>query len=82
MTSTAAHRFAGSLRRRGLGVPARLLADAHRPVAPLLDDLGAAVGPLLAAAGAVGAARLVSQAGALDRLIAELDATEDGGGPR
>lgn len=79
MTETPAHRIATSLRRRGLVVPARLLADAHRPISPLLDDLGAAVGPLLGTTGAVTVGRLLEEPGALERLITELDATEDGG---
>jgi hypothetical protein len=45
-----ARRIAHELRARGLGAPARLLVDAHRPLAPLLSDLGAALGPLLGAA--------------------------------
>jgi hypothetical protein len=44
----AARRLAEALERRGVGEPARLLADAHRPLAPLLTDLAAAFGPLAA----------------------------------
>ena len=46
MTRGAARRLAALLERRGLGEPGRLLADAHRPLAPLLGDLAAASGPL------------------------------------
>lgn len=76
MTQPAA-RLAAELRRRGLDVPARLLADAHRPLAPLLADLGAAIGPL---AGAVGGTRfeaIVRDEMLLDRLVDELATGED-----
>ena len=46
MTRGPARRLAEALDRRGLGESARLLADAHRPLAPLLGDLSAAFGPL------------------------------------
>ncbi len=47
MSSTPARRAATELRRHGLAVPARVLVDAHRPLAPLVSDLGAALGPLI-----------------------------------
>jgi hypothetical protein len=78
-----ARRVAETLDRRGLAVPARLFADAHRPLAPLLSDLGAAVGPLIGAA----FGRRFSDANALlsdelgvDRLIDQLDRRIQGGG--
>jgi hypothetical protein len=77
MSSTPARRLASGLRRRGLDAPARLLADAHRPIAPLLSDLGAAIGPLLGAAGADGAQRLLSDPAMLDAVIDELDAARE-----
>ena len=55
MSAGAARRLAIALERRGLAVPGRLLADAHRPLAPLLSDLSAAFGPLLSRAGRPGA---------------------------
>jgi len=67
---------ADELERRGLATPARLLADAHRPLEPLLSDLGAAFGPLLAAAvgrHADDARAIIGEPGGLDRLIEELD---------
>jgi hypothetical protein len=71
----ATRRLAAALRVRGLGVPARLLIDAHRPLTPLLDDLGVAAAPLLRLAG--GPARelgdAISEPGALDRLGQALD---------
>lgn len=71
-------RLAAALRRRGLDAPARLLADAHRPISPLLSDLGAAIGPLLAASGASAAGARLTDPRLLDALVAELDATEEG----
>ena len=47
MTDEPARRLADELGRRGLAAPARLLVDAHRPLAPLLADAGAALGPLI-----------------------------------
>jgi hypothetical protein len=70
---------AEELERRGLGAPARLLIEAHLPLAPLLSDAGAALGPLL---GAVGGRRagflreLLDDATAMERLVAELDGLE------
>jgi hypothetical protein len=80
MTADAAGRLAAELDRRGLGPVARLLADAHRPLAPLLSDVGVAVGGLLGVVGgrSVGALReLVEDETALDRLVAGLDEAGD-----
>lgn len=75
MTRSAARRVASELHRRGLAVPARLLADAHRPMAPLLADLGAATEPVLSALGApIGG--LLDDEGLLDTIIGELDALD------
>lgn len=76
MTEDAAGRIAAELERRGLGAAARLLADAHRPLAPLLSDVGVALGGLLSAVGGRSAAELrelVEDDAALDRLVACLD---------
>lgn len=76
MAADSARQVAEELERRGLATPARLLADAHRPLGPLLADLGVAIGPL---ARAVGGARVgplsrwLEDAGALDRLVAALE---------
>jgi hypothetical protein len=76
MTDGRARRAAAELERRGLAVPGRLLADAHRPLAPLLTNLGVALGPL---ARAVAGDRGASLAGwledldALDDLVTALD---------
>ena len=80
MTDDRARRAAAELDRRGLAVPGRLLADAHRPLAPLLADLGVALGPL---ARAVGGTRGASVTGwledpdALDDLVTALDECEE-----
>ncbi len=76
MSDDAARRLAVALERRGLAVPGRLLVDAHRPLAPLLSDLSAAFGPLIAsAAGRTGAdlAALLNDPHGLDGLTDELD---------
>lgn len=78
MSRDPARRAADELDRRGLAAPARLLADAHRPLAPLLADLGVALGPLMrAVAGgrAASAVRWLEEPGALDRLVDALDAS-------
>ena len=80
----AARRLAERLDRRGLREPARLLADAHRPMAPLLEDLAVAAGPL---AGLLGARPLddlravLTEPRGLDALVDEL-AQPPSGGPR
>jgi hypothetical protein len=77
MTSDAARRVALQLSRRGLSTPARLLADAHRPLAPLLSDVAAALGPLIRVAGGPGTTaltRLAEDVDALDRVMEEIDA--------
>ena len=76
MSGDPARRVAEELDRRGLAAPARLLADAHRPLAPLLADLGAALGPLARAVvgdrGAA-AARWLEEPDALGTLVNALD---------
>ena len=82
MSDDAARRLAVELERRGLSVPGRLLVDAHRPLAPLLSDLAAAFGPLLApVAGRAGAdvSSLLEDPRGLDSLVDEL---KPGRGPR
>ena len=77
MSDTPVRRVAAELRRRGLTVPARLLADAHRPLAPLLSDLGMAVGPVIGAITGGRPERLLGDPDALDSLVAALDAAEE-----
>ena len=76
MSSDPARRIAGELERRGLGAPARLLADAHRPLRPLIADLGVALGPLARTLGGYridSLSRWLEEPGALDRLVVALD---------
>ena len=71
-----ARRIAEELGRRGLAAPARLLLDAHLPIAPLLADAGAAIGPLLRAVGGStvdDVSRAARRRIRLQRLIEELD---------
>lgn len=78
MSEDPARLLADELDRRGLSAPARLLADAHRPLAPLLADLGVALGPLTrAVAGRRGAAiaRWLEAPGALDDVVQALETT-------
>jgi hypothetical protein len=80
MNHDPVRRAAAELDRRGLAVPGRLLADAHRPLAPLLTDLAAALGPLArAVAGPRGAAMTtwLEEPDALDALVAALDDREE-----
>lgn len=80
MTRDPAREIAAQLARRGWAVPARLLLDAHRPLAPLVSDLGAAMGPLLSAVGMPNAAAwraLLEDDAALDRLVAQFEGLED-----
>ena len=77
MRADPARQVADELDRRGLAAPGRLLADAHRPLAPLMADLAAALGPLTrAVAGDRAAAvlRWLDEPDALDRVVEALDA--------
>lgn len=81
MSDGAARRLADQLERRGLAAPARLLADAHRPLAPLLGDLGAAFGPLIGTALgrlADDPRALLDDPRGLDGLVSELDRRDQG----
>lgn len=80
MREDPARLVADELGRRGLAAPARLLIDAHRPLAPLLADAGAALGPLLGVLGgrpATGLRELLEDEAAMDRLLDELDDLEE-----
>jgi hypothetical protein len=73
-----AARLAADLERRGLSVPARLLLEAHRPLAPLLSDLGAALAPLVrlgAGPSALGVASLMADDEAIDRVLGAMETT-------
>lgn len=74
-----ARQLAEQLECRGLAAPARLLADAHRPLGPLLADLGVAIGPLARVMGGTRVGpltRWLAEPDALDRLIVALDEGE------
>ncbi len=77
MSDDAARRIAIQLGRRGLATPARLILDAHRPLAPMLSDIGAALAPMMGWRDAVapGSVReLMGDEEAVDRVLHELDA--------
>lgn len=82
MSAGARHRIVRTLGRHGLASPTRLLLDAHRPLEPLIADLGAAIAPILATvagrARTEDALRDLEAPGAVDRLIAEIDLHEHG----
>jgi hypothetical protein len=70
-------RLAAELDRRGLTEPARLLIEAHRPIAPLLSDLGAALAPLVRLGigrSAPAVESLMADEAALDRVLAAIEA--------
>ena len=80
MREDPARRVAVELERHGLDAPARLLLEAHLPLAPLLSDAGAALGPLLRAVGgrpATALGQLLDDGNALERVLAELDVLEE-----
>lgn len=79
MSDDPARRIAAQLDRRGLGVPARLLLDAHLPLAPLVADAGAALGPLLRIVGgrpATDVSEVLEGESGMERLLNEIDARE------
>lgn len=79
MSGDPARRIASELGRRGLTAPARLLLDAHLPLAPLFSDAGAAFTPLLRAVGGStieDVSRLLDDDTGMQRLIDELDRNE------
>lgn len=76
MSPDPARRIAIQLVRRGLAAPARLLLDAHLPLAPLLSDAGAALSPFLNVVGGRTARELgdlFDDDRGMERLIGELD---------
>ncbi|MGQ0608571.1 MAG: hypothetical protein ACT4OQ_08935 [Chloroflexota bacterium] len=80
MSVDPARRIATELGRRGLAAPARLLLDAHRPLAPLVVDAGAALDPFLRMLGSrttKDMRHLLGDAAELDRLIVELADAEE-----
>ena len=80
MSEDPADVVADELRRRGLAAPARLLLDAHLPLAPLLDDAAAALSPLLgvvAGRSATGLRRLVDEGSGMERVLRALDVASE-----
>ena len=80
MSRDPARRIADELGRRGLAAPARLLLDAHLPLAPLLSDASAAFTPLLRAVGGgtlEDLSRLLDDGAGIQRLMHELDDFEE-----
>jgi hypothetical protein len=76
VSSRPERRLAEALDRRGLRVPAQILVDAHRPLAPLLGDIASALGPLARLVGGRPAgelAALVEDPAGLERLTGELE---------
>ena len=76
MREEAARAVADELQRRGLAAPARLLVDAHRPLAPLIGSAATFLGPLVAGiAGERGSRmlRLLEEPDGIATLIAQLD---------
>jgi len=79
VSADTARRIAIELVRHGLGSPARLLLDAHRPLGPLAADAGAALAPLLRVLGqrtSGDLAELLDDEHAMERVIRELDDLE------
>lgn len=70
-------RLADELDRRGLSAPAALLLDAHRPLLPLLSQVGTfsapLIGPLIGARRMAGLQRLLDEPRAFDLLISRLE---------
>ena len=70
-------RLAAELNRRGLRAPAALLLDAHRPLLPLLRQVGIfggpLIGPLIGARRLAGLQRLLDEPQAFEQLISRLE---------
>jgi hypothetical protein len=76
MRADPADDLAAELTRRGLAVPAAILVDAHRPIAPLLRDVAVAIRPLLGVGGRLARAglTLLGERDGLERLERRLTA--------
>lgn len=80
MTDDRSEIIAAGLRRRGLGPPALLLLEAHRPLRPLLSSLALFLHPLsrpLLGARADLAQQALDDDDAYDALLDRLAADED-----
>ena len=82
MTDDRSESIAAELRRRGLGPPALLLLEAHRPLRPLLSSLALFLQPLarpLLGRGADAVQQALDDDQGYDALLEQLAADEDGG---
>ena len=79
MTGDRSESIAAELRRRGLGAPALLLLEAHRPLRPLLSSLALFLEPIsrpLLGATAARVQHALDDEGAYDALLDRLAADE------
>jgi hypothetical protein len=82
MTDDRSESIAAELRRRGLGPPALLLLEAHRPLRPLLSSLALFLQPLarpLLGSGADAVQQALDDDQGYDALLERLAADEDAG---
>jgi hypothetical protein len=80
MTDDRSESIAAELRRRGLGPPALLLLEAHRPLRPLLSSLALFLQPLarpLLGSGADAVQQALDDDQGYDALLERLAADED-----
>ena len=79
LTSDPADRLADELERRGIGAPAAILLDAHRPLLPLLGQgaifLAPLLRPLLGRQSHGDLRRVLDDPTTYDRLVARLAGT-------
>jgi hypothetical protein len=82
MTDDRSESIAAELRRRGLGPPALLLLEAHRPLRPLLSSLALFIQPLarpLLGRGADAVQQALDDDQGYDALLERLAADQDEG---
>jgi len=82
MTDDRSESIAAELRRRGLGPPALLLLEAHRPLRPLLSSLALFLQPLarpLLGRGADAVQQALDDDQGYDALLERLAADQDEG---
>ena len=82
MTDDRSESIAAELRRRGLGPPALLLLEAHRPLRPLLSSLALFLQPVsrpLFGSRADAVQRALDDDRSYDELLQRLAADEDAG---
>ena len=82
MTDDRSESIAAELRRRGLGPPALLLLEAHRPLRPLLSSLALFLQPLarpLLGSGVDAVQQALDDDQGYDALLERLAADEEAG---